>query len=240
MNSTRNANKLLTYIQICFSVFLLYAFYTHKSFEWWLLSIGCGYVLFIIGFSIGYHHIVSHKSIDLGKFGNALTATIGFIGTVYSPFEWAIAHVPHHLYCDAKGDPHSQHVIGWKVILFKYYDTSKCNIMYGKKVLESPYLRFLSEYPTTLILAYWSLTFIVLGYDLWIQFVMLPTFFSVWFMSIAAQGQHEPWAKTTGKPQATDSLFWNIVLIGGGNHAKHHVDPTHVSGLALLLKKVFN
>ena len=71
-----------------------------------------GYVLTVLGVTIGYHRLFTHKSF---KASPILTLVLGILGSmaVEGPIlEWVATHRRHHQHTDRPDDPHSPHVHG--------------------------------------------------------------------------------------------------------------------------------
>lgn len=71
-----------------------------------------GYVLTVLGVTIGYHRLFTHKSF---KASPVVTLVLGILGSmaVEGPIlEWVATHRRHHQHTDRPDDPHSPHVHG--------------------------------------------------------------------------------------------------------------------------------
>jgi stearoyl-CoA desaturase (delta-9 desaturase) len=88
------------------------------------LAIGAGmYVVTILGITLGYHRLFTHKSF---KCGPALRAMVGVAGSMASQgplFFWVACHRRHHQHSDDDGDPHSPHAHGggWRGVLLGWW-----------------------------------------------------------------------------------------------------------------------
>ncbi len=84
-----------------------------------LLVCAAMYVVTILGITMGFHRLFTHKSF---KCGAALRACLGIAGSRASQgplFFWAACHRRHHQHSDEADDPHSPHAHGggWRGVL---------------------------------------------------------------------------------------------------------------------------
>lgn len=107
------------------------------------------YVIHILGVSIGYHRLLSHRSYKCPKFVEYFWVTAGYLAFQSSPLWWATMHRAHHRYSDTELDPHAN-LYGWRRSIYgwifdeKYpdhVDPQKC----GKDLVDDPYYRFLDR-----------------------------------------------------------------------------------------------
>ncbi len=81
--------------------------------DWRDLAVaGAMYVVSVIGVTLGYHRLFTHKGY---KCGAAVRAVLGVAGSMASQgplFFWVACHRRHHQHSDAMGDPHSPHTHG--------------------------------------------------------------------------------------------------------------------------------
>ncbi len=65
------------------------------------------YVLTMLGMTVGYHRMLSHRSFEAGPAVRAVLAVLGSMAAQGSPIYWVANHRRHHQFSDAPGDPHS-------------------------------------------------------------------------------------------------------------------------------------
>ena len=82
-------------------------------FSWLNLGMfASGYVLTVLGITLGYHRLFTHKSF---KTNAAVAAVLGILGSmsVEGPIlQWVATHRRHHQHTDRPGDPHTPHQHG--------------------------------------------------------------------------------------------------------------------------------
>jgi stearoyl-CoA desaturase (delta-9 desaturase) len=75
------------------------------------------YVLTIIGVTVGFHRLFTHRSFKTGRALRAVLAVLGSAAVEGSVIAWVSTHRKHHAFTDLPGDPHSPHVdqgVGWR------------------------------------------------------------------------------------------------------------------------------
>ena len=70
------------------------------------------YAWHMLGVTIGYHRLLSHKSFKCPKFVEYFWVLAGYLAFEGSPIWWATMHRAHHRYTDQPQDPHSPR-FGW-------------------------------------------------------------------------------------------------------------------------------
>ena len=75
------------------------------------------YILTIIGVTVGYHRLFTHRSFKTSRPLRALFAVLGSAAVEGPVIEWVSTRRKHHAFTDRPGDPHSPHVdhgVGWR------------------------------------------------------------------------------------------------------------------------------
>ena len=75
------------------------------------------YILTIVGVTVGYHRLFTHRSFKTSRPLRALFAVLGSAAVEGPVIEWVSTHRKHHAFTDVPGDPHSPHVdhgVGWR------------------------------------------------------------------------------------------------------------------------------
>src|SRR5437870_1783761 len=67
----------------------------------------------MLGTTIGYHRLLSHRSFRCAKLVEYFFVFGGYLGFEASPIWWASMHRAHHRYTEQPLDPHSPR-FGWK------------------------------------------------------------------------------------------------------------------------------
>lgn len=75
--------------------------------ETFLLSFLGFYIYHALGITLGYHRLLSHRSIKIPLWLEYLVVSGGYLTLEGSPIFWVATHRLHHKYSDNPGDPHS-------------------------------------------------------------------------------------------------------------------------------------
>ncbi len=82
-----------------------------------LVVLAVSYVLTVVGVTVGYHRLFTHRSFMTSRPLRALFAILGSAAVEGPVIEWVSTHRKHHAFTDLPGDPHSPHVdhgVGWR------------------------------------------------------------------------------------------------------------------------------
>ena len=69
------------------------------------------YLFTVVGVTVGYHRLFTHRSFEAPAAVRAVLAVAGSMAVQGSVIEWVATHRRHHAYADAYGDPHSPHLV---------------------------------------------------------------------------------------------------------------------------------
>lgn len=70
------------------------------------------YVLTIVGITVGFHRLFTHRAFETSRLVQFLLAALGSMAVQGPLFQWVALHRRHHQYADQEGDPHSPHLQG--------------------------------------------------------------------------------------------------------------------------------
>ena len=68
------------------------------------------YLLTILGVTIGFHRLLTHRAFKTGPVLRGALAIMGSVAIEGPAISWAADHRKHHAFTDEEGDPHSPHV----------------------------------------------------------------------------------------------------------------------------------
>jgi len=83
--------------------------FTGRVTAWQPLLAVSGYVLTMLGITVGFHRLLSHRAFETWSKLRALLAILGSMAAQGPPIYWASNHRRHHQFSDDEGDPHSPH-----------------------------------------------------------------------------------------------------------------------------------
>ncbi len=70
------------------------------------------YSLTLLGVTLGYHRMFTHRAFESSRAFRAIIAIIGSMAVEGSVITWVADHRKHHAFADHEGDPHSPHLAG--------------------------------------------------------------------------------------------------------------------------------
>jgi stearoyl-CoA desaturase (delta-9 desaturase) len=70
------------------------------------------YVITILGVTLGYHRMYTHRAFEASRAFRAVIAVLGGMAVEGSLITWVADHRKHHAFTDREGDPHSPHLSG--------------------------------------------------------------------------------------------------------------------------------
>lgn len=192
--------------------------------HWWLGS---------LGICLGYHRLLSHRSLQVPKWLEYILAISGALALQGGPIFWVAGHRLHHAHTeDQELDPYSARRgfwwshMGWlfyqREQIFDYQVYRK----YAPDLDRQPFYRWLNRYylllqiPLALLLyclGGWS--FVI--YGIFVRAVLL--WHSTWLINSAT---HFIGYRTFESPDNSRNLWWAAILTyGEGWHNNHHTYP---------------
>lgn len=221
-------------------------------FSWYglALAIACHHLHGLLGITLCYHRILTHRGLTLPKWLEHTFAILGVCCLQDTPARWVAIHRLHHRYSDRQPDPHSPLVnffwahMGWVLVLNRGHSRLNFFEQYARDILRDPFY-FRLERNLAWFWIYWlhaAVYFAVgtLGGWLWSgswpQALHTGTFVLVWgvfFRTVLVW--HVTWAVNSvthlagyrNYPTSDDSRnHWLVGLLahGEGWHNNHHAD----------------
>ena len=84
-----------------------------RGFDWLHLGLMLGmYVITVLGVTVGYHRLFTHKAFETHAAVKFVLAMWGSLAIEGPLFKWVATHRRHHQTSDGEGDPHSPHLHG--------------------------------------------------------------------------------------------------------------------------------
>ena len=203
----------------------------------------------IIGTTVCYHRLLTHRAFSCPKWVEHTLAVIGLLGMQDAPARWVAVHRRHHQHADDALDPHSPvksfwwgH-IGW--LLVEHPELSRYGIYerYAKDILRDHFYVFLERQIGWIMLASWlvfyfgGFLYVLATGGTTMEAVQFGSSLLVWgvFARIVFSW-HVAWSINSVthrygyRNYETDEDSRNNVLVGlfsGGEgwHNNHHADP---------------
>ncbi|MBE7383849.1 MAG: fatty acid desaturase [Leptolyngbya sp. SIO1E4] len=186
-----------------------------------------------IGICLGYHRLLTHRSLRLPKWLEYVVVTIGVLALQGGPLFWVGTHRMHHAFTeDNERDPYSANRgFWWSHMLWLVYPRGQtfdpeAHRQFAPRLARDPYYCWLERYfiVPQLILA--------LGLYAWggLPYVMYGTvvrivvlWHSTWFINSAT---HVQGYRTFEIEDGSRNLWWaGLLTYGEGWHNNHHAAP---------------
>jgi stearoyl-CoA desaturase (delta-9 desaturase) len=186
-----------------------------------------------IGICLGYHRLLTHRSLQVPKPLEYAIAIIGALAMQGGPIFWVAGHRLHHLYTeDYDKDPYSaRRGFWWSHMLWIFYPKKEFfdydqYKRYAPDLDRDPFYRWLNSYFFLLQIPLGILLYIVGGwsfvfYGLLVRIVVL--WHCTWLINSAT---HMRGYRTFASEDNSRNLWWAaIVTYGEGWHNNHHAYP---------------
>jgi sn-1 stearoyl-lipid 9-desaturase len=193
-----------------------------------VLSYGTG----VLGVTLCYHRVLTHRSLRLRKPLEYFFAFLGTLALQGDPIRWVAVHRKHHAHADHDGDPHSIELgFRWAHVDWLYrqnvaYPTEDEIARYAPDLSADPFYRALARFALPLQLALGVLLFAFGGWAwlVWGGFVRLVVnYHSTWFVNSAA---HMLGYRSYRTSDRSTNCWWVALLSAGeGWHNNHHAFP---------------
>ena len=196
------------------------------------------YLLTMIGVTVGFHRLLTHRSFQSPRPVGYLLAVLGSLANQGGILQWVATHRAHHAHADEAGDPHSPRDGGWWAHMLwwmsfdRILDVPAQRERFVKDLAKDPVYRFLDhcQIPLQLVLA--ALLFVLgqawgdvgLSWLVWGIFVRLTlTYHVTWLVNSASH----IWGYRSYATTDTSTNLWWVALLsfGEGWHNNHHAFP---------------
>lgn len=191
------------------------------------------YLTGAIGICLGYHRLLTHRSLRVPRAFEYFIATLGALALQGGPIEWVATHRAHHAFSDTERDPHSarkgflwSHMI-WLFASNSAWLTKAEQQRFARDLADVPYYRFLDRTSVALQLALAVVLFTFGGWSwvVWGVFARLVvTYHVTWLVNSAA---HSTGYRTYDARDLSTNNWWVALLAWGeGWHNNHHAFPS--------------
>jgi len=214
---------------------------------WHFLLLASAYALTIIGITVGFHRLLTHRAFQSGKVTKGVLAILGCMAAQGPPVYWVSNHRRHHRFVDRAGDPHSpicsdnRELNAWEGFWHSHigwtfrHDLSN-SVEHCPDLLRDATVRWVGRHYFKWV----GLSFLIPGVVGWLiagqaqGFAegllwggLLRLFFS-YHMTNAINSAAHMWGYRrydTGDT-SRNNWFFGIVTLGEGWHNNHHADGT--------------
>lgn len=216
-----SADFKIKFFAIVNHALLLYGLVYHFSWQGILVGYVLGYLITLIGISIGYHRYFTHRAFKTTKFFEwtfVITGSLAFLGPVVG---WSGIHRLHHANSDTEHDPHSPRN-GFLKSWLHIFANKNVPIRYVSDLLRNPILKLQHQQYFLVIAIYFILMYTLLGIDA-IYLVSFPAVYLYHITGMVNSLHHlGPDKKYRMKNTSLDLPLFNILTAGESYHAYHH------------------
>ncbi len=205
-----------------------------------LISFFVSYFYVGVGITLGYHRLLTHKSLTLPKWLEYLIVSGGYFCLMGSPIVWVAVHRLHHLKSDQPGDPHSPrdgftHALYEWMFQMPNYQTDEEVVRVTPDLMQDRFYRLLGHGHTAqqaqLCLGINIAARVVLGLVFgWAALLgnLAATFIVFWstqFVNTFCHMENHGY-RTFNTREDSRNVWWvGILAVGEGWHNNHHAMP---------------
>lgn len=199
------------------------------------------YLYFGLGITLGYHRLLTHKSLQVPKWLMYAIVSGGYLCLMGSPVTWVGVHRLHHQKSDMPGDPHAPEdgfvhaLVGWMTNMKEVQSDEDLQAQ-CKDLMKDPYLCLLGTGHTAgqallclFICIAWRVALCaVFGVGV-LAVNLLATFIVFWSPQLVNTVCHLPNAgyRSHETKDKSRNVWWvGLLACGEGWHNNHHAFPT--------------
>jgi fatty-acid desaturase len=212
----------------CFANLGLVPMFLNASGKHWTVSALIYFCMVVLGGTITYHRLLTHRAFVPKKWFSYLGPLLGSMIGAGSTVAWVANHRHHHQSPDLPKDPHSPHFQAWyKVMWLSMFHRPR--MRFAIDILRSPFHLKLHKYYWGLHLFYFSILFCIDPFSV-IYAYLAPAAISWHAASSINLVNHYKWAGYRNfetKDHSSNNLITGYLVGGEGFHNNHHADPTN-------------
>ena len=209
------------------------------------------YVFGMLGMTLGYHRLLTHRGLTCPKWFEHFLALLGICCLQDSPARWVAIHRKHHRFSDEEADPHSPLVaafwahFGWLMIENRDLKSIWFYDRYAPDILKDPFYRRFERN----ILWFWTyvvhaMFFFVAGLAVgwaftgrylgglqlglsWLVWGVFARTVFVWHVTWSVNSLTHLWGSRRYPTGDNSRNNWLVALLahGEGWHNNHHAEP---------------
>jgi len=202
-------------------------------FSWSAVAVAAAfYVLTGMGITLGFHRLLTHRSLVVSKPVEYLLTIVGVLALQGGPIEWVAQHRAHHAHTDRDGDPHNSHRgMPWAHIEW-LFRTNKDRVApvdrprWAPDLVKDPGMRLIEKYNVAITVLLAVAFFAIGGWSwvIWGIFARLVfTYHCTWLVNSASHAIGYQTYRTGDR--STNSWLVALLTFGEGWHNNHHAFP---------------
>jgi sn-1 stearoyl-lipid 9-desaturase len=202
-------------------------------FSWSALAVAIAlYIVTGFGITLGYHRLLTHRSLAMPRPLEYLATLLGVLATQGGPIEWVATHRAHHAHADRDGDPHDVHR-GMPWAHFEWlFRTNKDRLTRSERrrwapdLEADPFHRFMDDTHVIYTVALGFLLLALGGWP-WVVWGIFArtafTYHCTWLVNSASHAWGYQSFRTNDR--STNNWWVALVAFGEGWHNNHHAFP---------------
>ncbi|MBY0357021.1 MAG: fatty acid desaturase [Candidatus Obscuribacterales bacterium] len=205
-----------------------------------LVAFFASYVYAGLGITLGYHRLLTHKSLQVPKWLEYLVVAGGYLCLMGSPVIWVAVHRLHHLKSDQPGDPHSprdgvKHALyGWMFEMEKYQTNEEVKRVCADLIKDPVYRRLgCTHTPDQAILCFGislavrAVMLVMFGWVVVLANVLATAivFWSTQCVNAYCHLQSQGYRSFNTREDSRNVWWVAILTLGEGWHNNHHAMP---------------
>jgi stearoyl-CoA desaturase (delta-9 desaturase) len=205
-------------------------------FSWSAFLVACAlcYLTGAIGICLGYHRLLTHRSVAFWRPVEYAIATLGVLALQGGPVDWIATHRVHHAFSDTESDPHDSRRgfmwchVGWLCGRNPARPSQTQMERFAPDIAADPYYRFLERTPLLWQIALGLVLFACGGWAwvVWGVFARLVVVYNVtWLVNSAAHLFGYRTYRTPGRDRSMNNWLVAGLAWGEGWHNNHHAFP---------------
>lgn len=226
-------------------------------FSWWgLAALIIGIYVYGQGINLGYHRLLSHRSLKVPKWLERVYVMIALCCLEETPAKWVSTHRLHHAHSDESEDPHSptrtffwSHM-GWLLTDIPEQNQMSVHMKYAADLIKDPFYRYLEKawWFSLLLLGAQIAVYYMLGVALallglagdtpaWLLGISLVVWgvllrlVMVWHLTWSVNSLGHVFGYRNYATNENSRNNWLVALLASGEgwHNNHHHDPASAS-----------
>lgn len=190
------------------------------------------YLVGVLGITVGYHRLLTHKSFQTNKFITRFFAVMGITALQNGPVDWIAEHRLHHAVSDTELDPHNIHKgfwhahMGWMFQKRPQWFKEGMHKTYAPDIMKDPFLAALDKYSFLLIILMGAAIMLLGGWKFFLWAFCLKQIV-LWHVTWFVNSASHLWGyRHFEHEQATNNWWVGLLAMGEGWHNTHHAFPT--------------
>jgi fatty-acid desaturase len=197
-----------------------------------LIGLVAFYTMGVLGITVGYHRLLTHKSFQTNKLIERFFVLLGITALQNGPIDWVAEHRLHHAASDTDLDPHNikkgfWHAhMGWMFQHRPKWFNEGMHKTYAPDIAKDPFLAWVDKYSFHLVVALGALMLFVGGWSFFLWAFCLKQVF-IWHVTWFVNSAAHLWGYRHFKDEQATNNWWVALLgFGEGWHNTHHAFPT--------------